>query len=71
MPSMTSYSFSFWRLPVVFDKRVARRRVHALQFSEEFGRFPLRAVVQDQKSAVRGRVRAVSLVHCRNKKIDM
>ena len=36
--------------------QVARRRVHASQLSEEFGRFPRRAMVQDQESAVCGRV---------------
>ena len=35
--------------------QVARRRVHASQLSEEFGRFPRRAMVQDQESG--GRVR--------------
>ena len=34
-------------------KRVARRRVHASQLSEEFGRFPRRAMVQDQESGGR------------------
>ena len=36
-------------------KRAVRRRVHASQLSEEFGRFPRRAMVQDQESG--GRVR--------------
>ena len=35
--------------------QVARRRVHASQLSEEFGRFPRRAMVQNQESAVRRR----------------
>ena len=33
--------------------QVARRRVHASQLSEEFGRFPRRAMVQDQESGGR------------------
>ena len=41
--------------------QVARRRVHASQLSEEFGRFPRRAMVQDQESAVCGRVREISV----------
>ena len=48
-------SFSFQRLPVVSNKRAARRRVHAPQLSEEFGRLPRRAMVQgsgDQARAV-------------------
>ena len=44
-------------------KRVARRRVHASQLSEEFGRFPRRAMVQDQESG--GRVREISVSHRR------
>ena len=50
---MASRSVSFQRPPVVSSKRVARRRVHASQLSEEFGRFPRRAMVQDQESGGR------------------
>ncbi len=60
MLSMASRPFSFQRLPVVSNRRVARRRVHAPQLLEEFGRFLRRAVVQEQKSAISGRVREIA-----------
>ena len=54
---MASRSVSFQRLPVVSNKRVARRRGHASRLSEEFGRFPRRAMVQESG----GRVREISV----------
>ena len=41
--------------------QVARRRVHAPQLSEEFGRVSRRAVVHDQEGAVSGGNREVTV----------
>ena len=63
--SETAHGFAGFRLagpwpPAPFPsgdclsyKRAARRRVHTSQLSEEFGRFPRRAMVQDQESGGR------------------